>query len=56
MFDCIPAALAIAITCASVALTEAGVEMLDLPIACSVVRREGWEVAVEVPVVREVCR
>ena len=30
-------ALAVAITCASVALSDAGVEMLDLPVACSVV-------------------
>lgn len=32
-------ALAAAVTCASVALAETGVEMLDLPIACSVVRK-----------------
>ena len=30
-------ALAAALTCASIALTETGVEMLDLPVACSVV-------------------
>ena len=31
-------ALAAAVTCASVALSETGVEMLDVPVACSVVR------------------
>lgn len=30
-------ALAAAVTCASVALAETGVEMLDLPVACMVV-------------------
>ncbi len=30
-------ALAAAINCASVAMSDAGVEMLDLPVACSMV-------------------